>query len=104
MHADPGVARSLTVRAVVALSMLVGFSGIAVAVGGGLVALPFVVFAATGSLILKLAIVCVIAGGTILWSLVPRFQRWVPPGPLLDETKEPRLFATIREIAETMKQ
>lgn len=35
----------------------------------------------------------------ILWSLVPRRDRFVPPGPALDAASQPKLFEEIRSIA-----
>jgi Zn-dependent protease with chaperone function len=36
---------------------------------------------------------------TILWSIVPRRDRFTPPGPLLDPSSQPRLFQEIAAIA-----
>jgi hypothetical protein len=36
---------------------------------------------------------------TILWSLLPRRDKFDPPGPLLDRSTQPKLFREIDEIA-----
>ena len=43
-------------------------------------------------------------GGLILWSIIPRPDRFVPPGPRLGEEDQPRLFQVIREVAEQTGQ
>ncbi len=48
------------------------------------------------------ALVCLamaIAGVIILWSLLPRFDRFTPPGPELLPSEHPKLFHEIRRIA-----
>ncbi len=52
---------------------------------------------------IKLALICVVSGATILWALVPRRAKWEPPGPLLTEAEQPRLFALIRDVAQRMR-
>src|SRR5262249_12562420 len=42
--------------------------------------------------------------GTILWSLVPRRDKFEPPGPLLDRSAQPRLFAEIEQIAAALDE
>lgn len=44
-----------------------------------------------------LALVC--AGLVVMWSILPRWQRFVPPGPELERQKHPRLFKEIDRIA-----
>lgn len=99
-------ARSLTVRALVALALLFGFYAFALALGLGSFAAAWVIAVKTklSGAALKLMFVLVVAGGTVLWSLVPRGQKFEPPGPLLEESSQPRLFAVIREVAREMGQ
>jgi Zn-dependent protease with chaperone function len=97
-------ARSYTLRALLAILLLVGYYVVALGLALGLLALPFGLLATTrfvGASI-KLALVGLVAGGTILWSLVPRRAKWEPPGPLLTEAEQPRLFAIIRDVATRM--
>jgi Zn-dependent protease with chaperone function len=41
---------------------------------------------------------------TMLWSLIPRIDRFEPPGPRLDSARHPRLFAEIHAVAGTLSQ
>ncbi len=45
-----------------------------------------------------------IAAGIIVWSVLPRFDRFEPPGPEVSEREQPRLFAEIRKVAEMARQ
>lgn len=40
-----------------------------------------------------------VIAATIIWSLIPRRDRFTPPGPLLNRKAQPRLFAEIENIA-----
>jgi heat shock protein HtpX len=95
-------ARSYSLRAILAVLFLLGFYAVALTLGLGLMAIPFAIYAGARHLNIKLAAVCLIAGGTILWSLIPRRSKWEPPGPLLTEGEQPRLFATIKDVAQRM--
>jgi heat shock protein HtpX len=97
-------ARSYTLRAILAIALLVGFYAVAITLALALFGLPIamIVSGRLVGLAIKLAFVGFIAGGTILWALVPRRAKWEPPGPLLTEAEQPRLFAIIRDVASRM--
>jgi heat shock protein HtpX len=96
-------------RILLALGLMVGYYvfsiGIAVGLGWlgiahfmGLITLPGrMVSWQLGGLSLFIA-------AMILWSLVPRPARFVPPGPRVDEKDQPRLFRVIREVADQTGQ
>ncbi|HEY3496199.1 MAG TPA: M48 family metallopeptidase [Polyangiaceae bacterium] len=90
--------RSLVLRSVVAILLLIGYYVLALGVAAFLL---WTVYAqlALGHVIVKLALVCVVLAGIILWSVIPRPDRFEPPGPELTEAAHPRLFALIREIS-----
>jgi heat shock protein HtpX len=46
----------------------------------------------------------VTAAGIIAWSVLPRPDRFTPPGPEISEAAQPRLFAEIRQVAEATGQ
>jgi len=46
----------------------------------------------------------IVIAGTMLWSLVPRRDRFEPPGPLLQRTSHPRLFAELDRIAASLNE
>ena len=96
--------RSLTVRAIVALTLLVGFYLFAIGLGLVLFAIPVALVVWGNRISPKLFLICWAAGGTLLWNVVPRLTTFEPPGPLLDEKEEPGLFAFIRDVAARMHQ
>src|SRR5262249_30196559 len=96
--------RSMVVRATVALALLVAFYVMVLTIGLVMLAIPVLVTMWSNRVIVKLYVACWALGGVLLWSLVPRRVPFEAPGPLLDETSEPRLFAFVREVAARMGQ
>ena len=95
---------SLVARSIVAILLLIGFYALALGIAGGLLWVVYAQVFIAERVILKLAFVCVVLAGVILWSILPRVDRFEPPGPLLSETDHPRLFALIRDIAKRTDQ
>lgn len=95
---------SLVGRALIALGLMVGFYLLAVAVAGALFFVPYAEWTYAGQLHIKLALACILAGLLVLWSILPRIDRFVPPGPLLKRERHPRLFAEIESIASATGQ
>jgi Zn-dependent protease with chaperone function len=95
---------SIARRAVIALLLTIGFYFLAITIALGTIVLPFIVAYFTGHVILKLVIVCVIAGGTILIAIIPRRDKFEPPGPLLKPEQNPRLFEIIEDTAAATEQ
>jgi heat shock protein HtpX len=54
--------------------------------------------------ILLLLLGGVVIAGAMLWSLIPRRDRFEPPGPLLERTSHPRLFAELDNIAASLNE
>src|SRR3972149_3599900 len=75
---------SLAARALVALALMVGFYALAIIIAGVLLYLPYAEVVYAHRLHPKLAIVCIVGAGVILWSIVPRPDRFLPPAPNLD--------------------
>ena len=98
------VFRSVTVRAVVALVFLIGFYVVGLGSGIGLLGGAYLIVKESHRIPVRLVGAMAILGGTLLWSLVPRRSKFVPPGPEIFERDHPRLFAVLREIASTMGQ
>jgi Zn-dependent protease with chaperone function len=46
----------------------------------------------------------VVMAGTMLWSLVPRREKFTPPGPCLEAARHPRLFAEIERLATSLNE
>lgn len=98
---------SLAARSVVALLLFVGYYVLAVAVAGLLVLIPYagVRLHLTNSFyMLALYMACIGAAAVILWSLIPRRERFVEPGPRLTPESDPRLFEEITWIARELEQ
>jgi len=97
---------SLAVRAVFAIALMVGFYVLAIAVAAALVLLGWGILALLPSvrigkamlLMLLAAGACVVAAGIVLWSVLPRIDRFKPPGPEIKAGDHPRLFAEIRAV------
>ncbi|MHB0972316.1 MAG: M48 family metallopeptidase [Thermoanaerobaculia bacterium] len=95
---------SLAGRAVLALVLMFGFYVLAIGLAMFLLWIPYAEFVYVGRLHIKLAIGCVVGAGVILWSMLPRIDKFEAPGPLLTEQEHPKLFRTLREIASSTSQ
>lgn len=94
---------SLVARSIVAILLLIGFYALALGIAGGLLWTVYAQFAA-GHFIPKLALIAVIIAGVIVWSILPRPDKFEPPGPELSEEEHPRLFELIRDVAKRTDQ
>jgi len=92
-------ARSLRVRAAVALVLTAGFYLMAMAIAGGLLAIPYLQIATVGRVNLQLSVACVVAAGLLLWGILPRRDVFAPPGPRLDPRSQPRLFERLEHVS-----
>jgi heat shock protein HtpX len=91
-------------RALIAVFVMAGFYLLALGSGCLLIYLPFGLAAHRFQLPIHLAVLSIATGGLILWSVVPRVDRFQVPGLRLLPEKQPRLFATLREIASATSQ
>jgi heat shock protein HtpX len=96
--------RSLASRAVMALVLMVGFYGLAISITVALLWIPYAEYVFMGRLHLKLLAVCIAAAVVVVWALVPRVDRFEPPGPALTRADAPRLFDVIDEVARRTSQ
>jgi Zn-dependent protease with chaperone function len=95
---------SLAARAVLAVVLLVGFYALALAIAGGLLYLVYLMVAVANRVNARLLIAALIGAGAILWGIVPRPDRFEPPGPRLLPERHSRLFALLREVAQACRQ
>lgn len=95
---------SLAGRALLAVVLMIGFYMLAVAVAGGLLYIPYAEIAYAHRLHFKLAIVCLFAALAILWSVLPRLDKFVPPGPQVKRADHPQLFTELESIAKSVNQ
>lgn len=95
---------SLASRALQAILLLVGFYVFAIAIAALLLSVPYLEYVAIQRVSLRLVVPCIAAGLVILWSLVPRPDRFEAPGPTLEREGHPRLFEELESIARATDQ
>ena len=99
--------RSIAAWAVLAAVLIVGFYTLTLALATACVYFPYLFLTAQsgGSLQFILLFVCgLVMAGTMLWSLVPRREKFTPPGPRLEAARHPRLFAEIGRLAASLNE
>ncbi len=94
---------SLTLRALIALLLMVMFYLFALSVSGGLLLIPYAEWE-SGTLHLKVDAICIISALLILWAIMPRRNKFVQPGPELKKEEHPKLFELIENVAYSTKQ
>jgi Zn-dependent protease with chaperone function len=94
---------SLTIRAAVAILLMIGFYIFALGIAAGLFWIAYADFTYRDR-VDRIEIVCVIAAVVILWSILPRTDRFEAPGPRINASQQPRLFAEISNIASAVGQ
>jgi heat shock protein HtpX len=95
---------SLGLRATLALGLMIGFYGLALGLALGLLWLPYAELTYANQVHPKLAVACLIGAAIILWSIVPRPDRFEAPGPQLQPANHPKLFSMLRGVAAATKQ
>lgn len=95
---------SLTTRALVAILLMIGFYLLALAVAGGLLRIVYAEFTYFDRINVRLTLACVLGAAAILWSIIPRRDKFEPPGPRVDPATQPRLFAELQAIAHATGQ
>ena len=90
---------SLAGRATLAVLLLIGFYAMALGIVGALLYIPYAEFTYLHRVDGRLTIFAVVGAAAILWAIVPRIDRFQPPGPGLTRKDQPRLFATLEDVA-----
>src|SRR5713101_1263042 len=99
--------RSVALFALLAIAMVIASYVFVIVLAAACAYLPYWIIEnaehAPGQILLLLLGGIVIAGA-MLWSLVPRRDTFEPPGPLLQRTSHPRLFAELDDIAGSLNE
>jgi len=95
---------SLAIRAFLAITLMIGFYAMAIAITGVLLYLPYAEIVYAHRIHIRLVFFCLVGAGIILWSIVPRPDRFAPPGPRLEEGQHPRLFGELTGVARAVGQ
>lgn len=90
---------SLALRAFMAVALTVSFYAFAIGLAVLLLLVPWFQWREDHHLSIRLALFCIVGGGAILWGVLPRFEKFVSPGPRLTEKTQPRLFKILRSVA-----
>lgn len=99
-------------RAVLAVFCFVLFYVVSAAMAVGLVWLGYQMLTLLDGIrsgqgmiaIVLLAVGCLVAAAVVVWSVLPRVDRFEPPGPELSPQQHPALFAVIRDVAARTNQ
>src|SRR5436190_7586941 len=97
---DLGVpAPSLAGRAALAVGLFVGFYVLALVIAAGLLLILYLEWRLTGKVNWRIGLFCLGGAVLILWAILPRPEKFTPPGPRLDPAAQTRLFGLIDDIA-----
>lgn len=99
-----GRGSSIAWRAILAIVLMIGFYILALGMIAALLGFCYFMVFESNRIPIKLIVVCLCSAGIIAWSLLPRFDRFTPPGPRLLPERHPRLFAEIASIAKATGQ
>jgi heat shock protein HtpX len=99
--------RSVALFALLAITMVVISYVVIVLLAAACVYLPYLAFTSTEHPPAQLGLLVlggIVVGATILWSLVPRREKFEAPGLLLEPPAHPRLFAELHAIAAALNE
>jgi Zn-dependent protease with chaperone function len=91
-------------RAVLAVVLMIGFYLLALGIASGLLWIPYAELVYAHRVTPKLALICVLGGVAILWAVLPRFDKFLAPGPQLTPDKYPKLFQELESVAKATNQ
>jgi heat shock protein HtpX len=98
--------RSLAVWILLAIVLTLGFYLLTLVLAAACIYLPYVLLTHFGfglQSILLMAAGLVMAA-TMLWSLLPRQEKFRPPGPLLDPASHPKLLSQLENISSSLNE
>ena len=95
---------SLMTRAMLAVALMIGFYTLALALIAGLLYIPYAEWRYLGRVHFQLALACGALAFAIAMAMVPRPDRFEPPGPELTADTQPRLFQLVEDVARATAQ
>lgn len=96
--------RSLRTRAIMAVALMVGFYVFALGIAGTLLFVPYAEVRYLHRVDGRILVFCLVGGLSILWSILPRADKFDPPGPRLTPSTAPHLFTMINDVAAKTSQ
>lgn len=96
--------QSLAWRAFMAVLLTIGFYALAIGIAAALLIGVYLEVVYSSHILIKPTIFAVVAACVILWSILPRIDRFVAPGPRLQPSAQPELFKVIRDVAKATEQ
>jgi len=93
-------ARSIARRAALAIALLIGFYVLAIGIAVVLILIPYEAYSNNIRLPGKLVVICVAGAGIILWSILPRFDKFKSPGPQLTAEDQPELLEMVTSVSQ----
>lgn len=97
--------RSVALFALLAMVMVIASYAVIVALAAACVYLPYLALTTTMNFqVLVLFLGGIAAAGAMLWSLVPRREKFEAPGLLIAPSEHPALFAEIEDIAASLDE
>jgi heat shock protein HtpX len=94
----------LVQRAMLAIVLMISFYVLALGLAATLVWIPYEAWTHHVRIPIKLALVCIACAATIVWAVLPRIDRFVPPGPTVTPSSAPELFTVLTDVAAATKQ
>jgi Zn-dependent protease with chaperone function len=91
-------------RTLLAVFLLIGFYALALTILGALVFLPYAEWVYLHRADLAITIPCILGALGIAAGILPRFDRFQPPGPVLLPDRHPELYRVIQQTAAAARQ
>ena len=86
-------------RVLLAVALTAGFYSLAVIIVGILVAIPVATVVFLHGFPVRILFYCAVGAGVVIWSVMPRREQFLPPGPRLLDSEQRRLFDLINTVA-----
>src|SRR5438132_4654028 len=91
-------------RAITAALLTIGFYLLAISIAAALLAGVAIEIVYAHEIFIKATLLAIFRALAILWSILPRIDRFLPPGPRLEPASQPELFSVLSDIATATEQ